>query len=181
MVRPKREPPAEMGDLPIAVAAAQFEDDAMPLYEHVFIARQDISTQQVETLTESLQGIITEGGGKIEKTEYWGLRNLQYKIKKNRKGHYSLFHIDAPHGALAEMERQMRLNEDVLRFMTLKVEALDPTPSAILTKRDDRRGGRGGRDRGPPRDRGDRPRDRDRDRDRGDRDRGDRGDSRNAS
>lgn len=126
----------------------------MPLYEHVYIARQDVSQQQVEALTESLQTIITENGGSIAKTEYWGLRTMAYKIKKNRKGHYTLMNIDAPHPAVAEMERQMALNEDILRHITLRVDEHDEKPSAILANkgRDDRGRGRGG----PPRGRDDR-------------------------
>jgi small subunit ribosomal protein S6 len=136
----------------------------MPLYEHVFIARQDVSQQAAEGLIETFKGVITENGGKVEKTEYWGLKTLTYKIRKNRKGHYALMNIDAPHSAVAEMERQMKLNEDVLRHMTLRVDELEESPSAILQSRgrDDRRGGRddrrpgGGRpDRGS---RDDRPR-----------------------
>lgn len=124
----------------------------MPLYEHVFIARQDISPAQVEGLTETLAKIITDNGGKIEKSEYWGLRNLQYKISKNRKGHYSLFNIDGPSEAVLELERQEKINDDVLRAMTIRVEELDPEPSPVLSRRD--RSDRGDRnDRG---DRGDR-------------------------
>ena len=133
----------------------------MPLYEHVFIARQDISPAQVEHLTEELSEIIIEAGGTIEKAEYWGLRNLQYKINKNRKGHYSLMNIDASAEAVQEMERQMRIKEDVLRFMTLRVEEHDEEPSPVMSRRDrddSKRGERG--------DRGDRPR---RDDDRSDR------------
>ena len=143
----------------------------MPLYEHVFIARQDISPAQVEALTETLQKIIADNGGKVEKSEYWGLRSLQYKINKNRKGHYSLFNIDGPAVCVQELERQEKINDDVLRAMTIRVDELNPEPSPVLSRRD-----RGDRDRGD-RDRGDRG-DRDRgDRgDRGDRDRGDRGD-----
>jgi len=129
----------------------------MPLYEHIYIARQEISPAQVETLTETFQGVVKENGGEVKKHEYWGLKSLQYKINKNRKGHYSLFNLDAPAGAVQEMERQMRLNDDVLRFMTIRVDELEDGPSAMLRKRDDRDGRRG--DRG---DRGDRPR-RDRD------------------
>lgn len=125
----------------------------MPLYEHVFIARQDIAPAQVESLTEELTDIIKEHGGKIAKSEYWGLRTLQYKIKKNRKGHYSLLNIDAPSDALVEMERQMKINEDILRFMTLRVEEHDEEPSPVLSRRDrDDRGGRSN-DRGPREDR----------------------------
>jgi small subunit ribosomal protein S6 len=137
----------------------------MALYEHIYIARQDVSPAQVDLLTEELQDILKENGGSVEKAEYWGLRNLQYKIKKNRKGHYSLMHIEAPADAIIEMERQMRLKEDILRFMTLRVDEFDPEPSPVMSRRD----------------RDDRPRDRDDRRgDRGDRDdrRGDRGDRR---
>jgi small subunit ribosomal protein S6 len=108
----------------------------MALYEHIYIARQDVSPAQVDLISEELQSILKEHGGKVEKAEYWGLRNLQYKIKKNRKGHYSLMHIDAPHEAVAEMERQMRLKEDILRFMTLRVDELDPEPSPVMSRRD---------------------------------------------
>jgi small subunit ribosomal protein S6 len=144
----------------------------MPLYEHIFIARQDISPAQVEGLTETLAKIVTDHGGKIEKSEYWGLRSLQYKIKKNRKGHYSLFNITAPGEAIFELERQEKINDDVLRALTVRVDEHDEEPSPVLSRRD--RNDRGDRDRGD-RDRGDRDRgDRDRG-DRGDRDRGDRG------
>ncbi len=123
----------------------------MPLYEHIFIARQDISPAQVEGLTETLAKIVTDHGGKIEKSEYWGLRNLQYKIKKNRKGHYSLFNINAPAQAIEELERQEKINDDVLRMLTVKVDELNADPSPVLSRRD--RGDKG--DRG---DRGDRRR-----------------------
>lgn len=129
----------------------------MPLYEHVFLARQDVSAQQVETLTEQMTGVITDNGGSVGKKEYWGLRPLSFRIKKNRKAHYQLIDIDAPAAAVAEMERQMTLNDDILRFMTIRVEEHTDQPSAILTRRDrdDRRGGRGDRpDRGPRGDRG---------------------------
>ena len=125
----------------------------MPLYEHVFIARQDISPAQVEGLTDALQKVVAQNGGKIAKSEYWGLRNLQYKINKNRKGHYSLFNIDGPPAAIQELERQEKLNEDILRYLTLRVEEHDESPSPVLSRRD--KPERGGRDR-----------DRDRDRDR---------------
>ena len=108
----------------------------MALYEHIFIARQDISPAQVEGLTETLQKIVTDHGGKIAKSEYWGLRNLQYKIKKNRKGHYSLFNIDAPAAAVQELERQEEINEDILRFLTIRVDELDESPSPVLSRRD---------------------------------------------
>jgi small subunit ribosomal protein S6 len=141
----------------------------MPLYEHVFIARPDVSQQQVETLTDTYKSLIESQGGSVGKVEYWGLRNLTYRIKKNRKGHYSLMNIDAPAAAVHEMERQMRINEDILRYLTVRVEEHDPNPSAVLSRggreergrddrgRDDRgprRGGGGGRfrdDRGPSR------------------------------
>ena len=97
----------------------------MPLYETVYIARQDISSQQVETLTEQMSAFITEGGGTVAKVENWGLRNLAYKVKKNRKGHYVLMNIDAPIPAVKEMERNLHLNEDVLRYMTIRVEELE--------------------------------------------------------
>ena len=107
----------------------------MFLYELVFICRQDISQQQVETLTENLTAILTEQGGSIEKTEYWGLRSLAYRVKKNRKGHYSLLNITADHTAISEMERQMSLNDDILRFMTIRVEEHDEEPSAPLSSK----------------------------------------------
>ena len=132
----------------------------MPLYEHVFLARQDISGQQVETLTEQFKTVLEENGGSVGKVEYWGVRPLAYRIKKNRKAHYSLLNITAPHEAVAEMERQMGLNEDILRFMTLRVEEHEEGQSAMLQKRDrdDRpRGDRPDRgDRGPRRPREDR-------------------------
>ncbi len=121
----------------------------MPLYEHVFITRQDISPQQVDTLTDHLKSIIKEGGGEVAKTEYWGLRSLAYRIKKNRKGHYSLLNIDAPYDAVSEMERQMRINEDVMRYLTIRVDALDPEPSVVMASkgsRDSRGRGEGRRD-----------------------------------
>ena len=120
----------------------------MAYYECVFIARQDISTQQVEGLSDEFAQIIETGGGKVTKRESWGLRNLAFKIKKNRKGHYMLFNIDSPSDAVLEMERNMRLNEDVLRYMTVRVEELEEGPSAMMQqkdRRDDRRGGPGGR------------------------------------
>ncbi|WP_417668001.1 30S ribosomal protein S6 [Roseibium sp.] len=119
----------------------------MPLYEHVFLARQDVSAQQVEALVEQFKGLIESAGGTVGKVENWGLRSLAYRIKKNRKAHYTLMNLDAPHEAVAEMERQMGLNEDILRFMTFKVDELDDEPSAMMQKRDrdDRRGGRGDR------------------------------------
>ncbi|WP_072391010.1 30S ribosomal protein S6 [Hyphomicrobium sp. CS1GBMeth3] len=117
----------------------------MPLYEHVFLARQDVSQQQVEALTKEYSDVITEGGGKVTKTEYWGLKGLAYKIKKSRKAHYSLLNIEAPAAAVAEMERRMGLSTDVIRFLTLRVEELETEPSVQMRKQDrDERGDRGG-------------------------------------
>ncbi|QAY97375.1 30S ribosomal protein S6 [Methylovirgula ligni] len=136
----------------------------MALYEHVFLARQDVSAQQVEALAEQFKGVIETLGGKVEKTEYWGVKSVAYRIKKNRKAHFTLLNIDAPSAALNELERQEGLNEDILRFLTVRVEELEAGPSAMLRKRDDDdrgdrgdRGGRGGPrpDRGPRRPRDD--------------------------
>ena len=129
----------------------------MAYYEHVFLARQDISSQQAEELVAHFKGILEERGGKVEKVESWGLKSLQYRINKNRKAHFSLLNIDAPADAVQEMERQMRIHEDVLRYMTIRVDELDEGPSAMMKRgdRDDRRGDRD--DRGPRRDRDDRP------------------------
>ncbi len=152
----------------------------MPFYENVFIARQDISTAQAEALVETFSSLIAEQGGTVTKKEFWGLRNIAYRINKNRKGHYVLLNIDAAPAAVQELERQMRINEDVLRYLTVRVDALEEGPSAMLQSRhrDERDGPGGGRFGGRgggrfgDRDRGDRG---DRDRgDRGDRDRGDR-------
>ena len=134
----------------------------MALYETVFIARQDVSAAQVDAITESLTSILTENSGKVVKTENWGLRALSYRIQKNRKGHYVMLGIDAPPAALAEMERSLRFNEDVIRYMSIRVEELDSEPSAVLQQRDrgersERPGGRGERgDRCDRNDRGDR-------------------------
>ena len=110
----------------------------MPLYENVFIARQDISGAQVDALADTFTQLIAEQGGEIKKREYWGLRNLAYRMNKNRKGHYVLFNIDAPPPAIAELERTMRINEDVIRYLTLRVDALDESPSAIMQSRGSR-------------------------------------------
>jgi small subunit ribosomal protein S6 len=124
----------------------------MPLYEHVFLARQDISAQQVDGLVNTYRALLEENGGNIGKTEYWGLKSLSYKIKKNRKAHYTLLNIEAPHQAVAEMERQMCLSTDVIRFLTIRVDEHETGPSAMMRRSDrDERDGRG--DRG---DRGDR-------------------------
>jgi small subunit ribosomal protein S6 len=104
----------------------------MPLYESVFIARQDISAQQVETLSDQFAELVSHNGGEVKKREYWGLRNLAYRIKKNRKGHYVLFNLDAPPAALAEMERNMRINEDVLRYQSVRIEEIEEGPSPIM-------------------------------------------------
>lgn len=108
----------------------------MSLYEHVLITRPDISPQQVDALIEDITRILAEKGGKVGKTEYWGLRNLAYRMKKNRKAHYSMINIDAPADAVHELERRLRINEDVLRFLTVKVDALDDGPSPILARRE---------------------------------------------
>jgi small subunit ribosomal protein S6 len=108
----------------------------MAYYEHVIIARQDISPQQAEALNDQLKALIEEGGGAVAKIEYWGLRNLTYRIKKNRKGHYSLLAIDAPSAAVKEMERQLSINEDVLRFLTVRVEELDLELSPVLARKE---------------------------------------------
>jgi small subunit ribosomal protein S6 len=120
----------------------------MPFYESVFIARQDISPAQAEALADTFTNILKEHGGDVTKREYWGLRSISYRIKKNRKGHYILLNVDAPPPAVHEMERNMRLNEDVLRFMTVRVDALDAGPSMMMQRREER-GDRG--DRGPRR------------------------------
>ncbi len=128
----------------------------MALYEHIYLARQDISPQQAEALTGQFKNIVTSNGGTVGKVEYWGVKSLAYRIKKNRKAHFTLLNIDAPPAAIAELERQERINEDVLRILTVRVEELEEGPSAQLRKRDDdgERGGERG-DRRPPR--GDRP------------------------
>jgi small subunit ribosomal protein S6 len=135
----------------------------MPFYENIFIARQDVSSAQVEALTDQFVGILEAQGGKATKREYWGLKSLSYRIKKNRKGHYVLLNIDAPAAAVIEMERNMRIHEDLLRHLTVKVDELEEGPSAMLQSRGrdrDDRGPRGDRDdRGPRGDRGHRDRD----------------------
>jgi small subunit ribosomal protein S6 len=146
----------------------------MPLYEHVFLTRQDASAQQVEELTAQFKGVIEQMGGKIAKVEQWGVKSLSYRLRKNRKAHFTMFNVDAPSAALNEIERQERLSEDVLRYLTIRVDEHEEGPSAMMRKvdrdreRDDR--GFGFRDRGGFR--GDRDRDRgDRGGFRGDRDR----------
>jgi small subunit ribosomal protein S6 len=146
----------------------------MSLYEHVYLARQDASTQQVEELTAHLKGVIEGLGGSVAKAEYWGVKSLSYRLRKNRKAHFTLLNIDAPAAAINEIERLERLNEDVLRYLTIRVDEHEEGPSAMMRRaerdrdRDDRRGDRFGGDRGDRGDRfergdrGDRPRDRDR-------------------
>jgi len=141
----------------------------MPLYEHVYLARQDASAQQVDELTAQLKGVIEGLGGSVKKTEYWGVKSLSYRLRKNRKAHFTLMDINAPPPAINEIERLERLNEDVVRYLTIRVDAHEEGPSAMMRRaerdrdrdREERRGERGDREerRG---ERGDRPRDRDR-------------------
>ncbi|MFC5385741.1 30S ribosomal protein S6 [Aquamicrobium segne] len=128
----------------------------MALYEHVFLARQDLSQQQVDELVERFKGIITEGSGSVGRVENWGLKSLTYRINKNRKAYYTLMDLDCPPAALKEMERQMGLSEDILRFMTIKVEKHEEGASAMMQKREERaeRGNFGDRPRFGDRDRG---------------------------
>jgi small subunit ribosomal protein S6 len=140
----------------------------MPLYEHTVIARPDLSAQQAQALADQFGQVVADQGGKVAKVEYWGLRNLSYRVKKNRKGHYIHLNVDAPAAAITELERTQRIHEDVLRYLTVKVEAFEEGPSAVMQAKSsrDERGGRRDFERGG----------RDRDRDRGERgDRGDRG------
>ena len=137
----------------------------MRLYESVFIARQDVSTQLVETLTKDFSAIIENGGGKIHKHEYWGLRALAYRVKKNRKGHYVMLNIEADNDTLREYERIMGLNEDILRFMNISIEEVEEGPSVMMQAQKAERSPRGERsdrgDRGDRGNRGDRGGDRD--------------------
>lgn len=131
----------------------------MALYEHVFLARQDLAQAQVDALADSATKIVEDGKGKVVKTESWGLRNLAYRIQNNRKAHYVMLEIDAPSGVVAELERQTGINEDVVRFMTVRVDSHEAGPSAMMRRNErserDGRGGRGGRE-GGGRDRDDR-------------------------
>jgi small subunit ribosomal protein S6 len=136
----------------------------MPLYEHVFLARQDLAQAQVDALAENATKIIQDNGGKVVKTETWGLRGLAYRIQKNRKAHYVMLDFEAPAPAVAELERQTQINEDVIRYLTLRMDAHEQGPSAMMRRQErDRRGPRDGRDggredrgeRGPRRDRED--------------------------
>jgi small subunit ribosomal protein S6 len=122
----------------------------MPLYEHVFLARQDLAQAQVDALAETATRIIEDNGGKVQKTETWGLRNIAYRIAKNRKAHYVLLDFEAPANVVAELERQTQINEDVIRYMTVKVDALEQGPSVMMRRgdRDKRRGDRDDRDGG---------------------------------
>jgi small subunit ribosomal protein S6 len=147
----------------------------MPLYEHLMLARQDLSAQQVEEISAQLKGVIEQMGGKVTKTEQWGVKSLAYRLRKNRKAHFTLMNLDAPPAVINEIERQERLNEDVLRYLTVRVEEHEQGPSAMMRKadrdREERVGGfrdrdrgdrdRGDRDRGGFRDRGEHRRDRD--------------------
>jgi small subunit ribosomal protein S6 len=147
----------------------------MPLYEHVYLARQDLSAQQVEEMTATFKGVIEGLGGKlVGDPEYWGVKTLSFRIRKNRKAHFTMLRLDTPPAAVTEVERQERLSEDVLRYITVRVDEHEEGPSAMMRKvdrdreRDERGGGRfgdrgdrfdrGDRDRGPRRDRDDRPR-----------------------
>src|SRR6476469_9473407 len=161
-------PPSEHSSLSRKARGARRQDRGweprerlrMPLYEHVYLARQDLSAQEVEELTAQLSGVIGQQGGKVTKNEYWGLKSLSYRIRKNRKAHITLLNVDAPAVALNEIERQERLNEDVLRYLTVRVEAHEEGPSAMMRKSDrdrDERGDRGDRGGGRFRDRDDRP------------------------
>ena len=111
----------------------------MPLYEHVFLARQDLAQAQVDALAENATKILTDNGGSVVKTETWGLRGLAYRIAKNRKAHYVMLDIDAPAPAMAELERQTGINEDVIRYMTIRVDAHEKGPSAMMRRGDKER------------------------------------------
>ncbi len=135
----------------------------MALYEHIYLVRQDVTAPQVEALTETLKTLIVANGGSVAKVEAWGLKSLAFRIKKNRKAYFTLLNVDAPSAAIVELERQLSLNEDVIRYLTLRVDEHEAGPSAMLRKREesdrDDRGGRGPRpDRGDRGDRPDRPR-----------------------
>ena len=132
----------------------------MPLYEHVFLARQDLAQAQVDALAENAIKILTDNGGSVVRTENWGLRSLAYRIAKNRKAHYVALDVDAPAAAIAELERQTNINEDVIRFLTIRVDEHESGPSAMMRRGERDRGPRGDGDRGDRggfgRDRGDR-------------------------
>jgi len=118
----------------------------MPMYEHVFLARQDLSQAQVDALAQTATEIVEQNEGKVTKTETWGLRNLAYKIQKNRKAHFVLLNIDAPAGVVAELERQTSINEDVIRYLTVRVDELEAGPSVMMRKQDRERRPRRDRD-----------------------------------
>ena len=128
----------------------------MPLYEHVLIARQDLSNAQAEGLVEHFSTVLADNGGKVVASEYWGVKTMAYKINKNRKGHYAYLRSDAPSAAVQEMERLCRLHDDVMRVLTVKVEAHDEGPSIQMQKRDEREDRGSREDRGPRGDRGER-------------------------
>jgi small subunit ribosomal protein S6 len=132
----------------------------MPLYEHVFLARQDLAQAQVDALAQTATDIIEANGGRVVKTETWGLRSIAYRISKNRKAHYVALDFEAPANVVAELERQTQINEDVIRYMTIRVDAHEQGPSAMMRRNERDRDGRGDRgdrgDRGPRGDRGDR-------------------------
>jgi small subunit ribosomal protein S6 len=143
--------------------SANKEKTDMALYEHVFLARQDLAQAQVDALAENATKILTDNGGTVVKTETWGLRSLAYRIAKNRKAHYVMLDVDAPPAAVAELERQTNINEDIIRFLTIRVDEHEKGPSAMMSRSDrdrdgrgDRGGERGGRGGDRP-DRGDRP------------------------
>ena len=130
----------------------------MALYENVFIARQDVPATQVETLTTQFAELVAAQGGTVTKKEYWGLRSLAFRIQKNRKGHYTLMNIDAPSAAVKELERTMSINEDIIRFLTVRVDTLEEGPSAVMQRSSEKADRPGGdRDRGERSGWGDRP------------------------
>ena len=128
----------------------------MALYENVFIARQDVPTTQVEALTKQFTDLVIAQGGTVSKNEYWGLRSLTFRIQKNRKGHYTLLNIDAPSAAIKELERTMSINEDIIRYLTVRVDSLEEGPSAVM-QRSSEKADRPGGDRGDPGGWSDRP------------------------
>jgi small subunit ribosomal protein S6 len=117
----------------------EMKGTSMGLYEHTFLVRQDATQAQVDALVEQFKGVLTAGGAKVEKLENWGVKSLTFRVKKNRKAYFTFMNISGPHAAIAEMERQMSINEDVIRHMTISVEALEEGPSAMMRRRDDRR------------------------------------------
>ena len=128
--------------------SANMKDAYMPLYEHVFLARQDLAQAQVDALAETATNIIQDNGGKVVKTETWGLRSLAYRIQKNRKAHYVALDFEAPANVIAELERQTQINEDVIRYMTIRVDAHEQGPSAMMRRNERDRSRRGDGERG---------------------------------